>query len=318
MFLAAGALWRGRNDNMPTALRGTKLCPFLSGRCPVGTALALYALSAAILCFALFECDRADITLTASATGRMSFVVLSIVPLLLLLFVGWGTYFSLVRAKRAGGLLTANALELAQIVVLVTAVPLIFFCCALQLPIVPFMLSQGAKMSRGPLWHVTPDRRVLIVTGEFTQGIANALEQSLAANRSIGIVVFESPGGDIGEAMRIGRAIKQNGLDTGVATECISACTYSFIAGRERILLPGGRLGFHACRKLIWFIDCENQKYSSYLSASGIDGAFIRNALGVPSSNVWYPPVEELIAAHVITRTQPDGSGNLAATRLIP
>jgi hypothetical protein len=36
-------------------------------------------------------------------------------------------------------------------------------------------------MFRRPLWHVTSDRRVLIVRGEFTQGIAAAVEQSLAA-----------------------------------------------------------------------------------------------------------------------------------------
>ena len=91
-------------------------------------------------------------------------------------------------------------------------------------------------------------------------GIAEAVEQSLAATRSVRIVVFESPGGDIDEAMRIGRDIKQNGLETGVSTECSSACTYSFIAGRERILLPGGQLGFHACKKTVWYFECENQK----------------------------------------------------------
>jgi hypothetical protein len=165
-------------------------------------------------------------------------------------------------------------------------------------------------MLRGPLWHVTSDRRVLIVTGEFTKGVAEAVEQALVANRSVRIVVFESPGGDVDEAMRIG----QNGLETGVATECSSACTYSFIAGRERILLPGAQLGFHACQTVVWYSLCENQKYSNYLVASGIDESFIRRALSVDPSDIWYPRPEELLAAHVITRTRPDGSGN----RVVP
>jgi len=227
---------------------------------------------------------------------------------------GWGAYFSLVGAKRAGGVLTANLSEFGQIVVLVTAVPLIFFCSVAQLPAVPVALSQGAKMIRGPLWHVTSDRRVLIVRGEFTQGIAEAVEQSLAATRSVRIVVFESPGGDVDEAMRIGRDIQQNGLETGVATECSSACTYSFIAGRERILLPGARLGFHACQKVVWYTECENEKYSSYLAASGVDETFIRKALSVDPRDIWYPGPKELLAAHVITRTRPDGSGNRVVT----
>jgi hypothetical protein len=187
-------------------------------------------------------------------------------------------------------------------------VPLIFFCSVAQVPAVPVALSQGARMFRGPLWHVTSDRRVLHVTGEFTKGIAEAVEQSLAATRSVRIVVFDSPGGDIEEAMRIGRDIKQNGLATGVSQECSSACTYSFIAGRERILLPGGQLGFHACQKAVWYLNCETQKYYSYFAARGIDGPFIRRALSVDPRDIWYPRPEELLAAHVVTRTRVDGS----------
>jgi hypothetical protein len=294
---------------------GSKLRDFLAGRCPAGMAFALYAASVVTLCVALYECNRKDGTLTASAYGSFLFAVLSIIPFMCLLLAGWGAYFSLVRAKRAGAL-AANLLALGQIVVMVTAVPLIFFCSVAQVPAVPVALSQGARMFRGPLWHVTPDRRVLIVTGEFTKGIAEAVEQSLAATGSVRIVVLESPGGDVEEAMRIGRYIKQNGLETGVATECSSACTYSFIAGHERILLPGAQLGFHACQKVVWYSPCENQKYWSYLVASGIDESFIRTALSVEPPDIWYPRPEELLAAHVITRTRPDGSGNGPATNV--
>jgi hypothetical protein len=305
---------------VPTAVSGIvgfgeiKVRRFLNGGYPAGLAFALYAASAIILCISLYECDRRDGTLTASASGSLLFAVLSIFPSFCLLLIGWGAYFSLVRAKRVSRVSTANALELAQIVVLATAVPLVFFCFVGQIPAVPVVLSQGVKMIHGPLWRVTLDRKVLIITGEFTPGIAEAVEQSLAASRSVRIVVFESPGGDIDEAIRIGRAIKQNGLETGVATQCSSACTYSFIAGRERILLPSGRLGFHACRKVIWYLPCENEKYSGYLAASGIDETFIRKALSVKPRDIWYPKPEELLAAHVITRTRPDGSGNMVVT----
>jgi len=293
---------------------GIKLRRLLAGSYPAGIAFSLYAASFATLCVALYECDRRIETLTASAAGSLLFAVLSIIPLLCLLLAAWGAYFSLNRAKRVSSLLSANLLGLAQIGVPVTAVPLIFFCSVIQVPAVPVVLLQGAKIIRGPLWHVTSDRRVLIVTGEFSKGIAEAVEQSLAATRSVRIVVFESPGGDVEEAMRIGRDIKQNGLETGVATECSSACTYSFVAGRERILLPGGQLGFHACQKIVWYSPCENQRYSSYLAASGIDGTFIRRALSVDPRDIWYPRPEELLAAHVITRTRSDGSGNREVT----
>jgi hypothetical protein len=236
------------------------------------------------------------------------FVVLSIIPFLCLLLVGCGAYFSLVRAKRAGGVLAATLSELAQIVLLITAVPLILFCLIAQVPATAAALMQVPHMSQGPLWHVTSDQRLLHITGEFTPGIAEAVEQSLAATPSVRIVVFDSPGGDVEEAMRIGRDIKENGLTTGVSKECSSACTYSFVAGRQRILLPSGRLGFHACQKSVWYSSCENQKYSSYFVASGIDDGFIRKALSVEPPDIWYPRPEELLAAHVITRTRVDGS----------
>jgi hypothetical protein len=252
-------------------------------------AFALYAASVVTLCVALYECNRRDATLTASAAGSLLFVVLSIIPFLCLLLTGWGAYLSLVRAKRVSGVLAANVLELAQIFVLVTAVPLIFVWSVGQVPLTAVVLSQVPHLSHGPLWHVTSDRRLLHVTGEFTPGIAEAVEQSLAATPSVRIVVFDSPGGDIGEALRIGRDIKETGLTTEVSQECSSACTYSFAAGRERILLPGGRLGFHACQRVVWYSPCENQKYSSYLVASGIDESFIRRALSVEPPDIWYP-----------------------------
>lgn len=287
---------------------GIKLRRFLAGGYPAGTPFALYVASVVTLCLTLYECDRRDETLTASASGSLLFAFLSIIPFLCLLLTGWGTYFSLVRAKRASGALVANLVELGQVAVLATSVPLIVFCCVGQVPAVPVVLVQGAHMFRGPLWHVTADKTLLHVTGEFTPGIAEAVEQSLAATRSVRIVVFDSPGGDVDEAMRIGRDIKENGLTTGVSEECSSACTYSFVAGRERILLPGGRLGFHACKKVVWYFPCEHQKYSSYLAASGIDGTFIRRALGVNPPDIWYPRPAELLAAHVVTRTSVDGS----------
>jgi hypothetical protein len=52
----------------------------------------------------------------------------------------------------------------------------------------------------------------------------------------------------------------------------------------------------------------------SYWIANGIDETFIRKAFSVAPQDIWYPKPEELFAAHVITRTRPDGSGNLVVT----
>jgi hypothetical protein len=136
---------------------------------------------------------------------------------------------------------------------LITAVPLILFCLIAQVPATAAALMQVPDMSQGAQRHVSTDQRLLRVTGEFTPGIVETVEKSLAAARSVRILVFENPGRDVEEAMRVGRDIREHGLTPGVSKECFSACTYSFVAGRQRILHPSGKLGFHACQKVVWY-----------------------------------------------------------------
>ena len=154
-------------------LRWNQTSTLASGSCPAGLALTLYGASVIVLCIALYDVIEKAQRLRL-ASGSFLFVALSIASTLCLLLSDAAVH-QLVRAKRASGTLKFNLIELAQIVFLVNAVPLFLFCCIGQFPAIPAVLSQGVKMIRGPLWHVTPDRRVLIVRGEFTKGIADAV-----------------------------------------------------------------------------------------------------------------------------------------------
>ena len=68
-------------------------------------------------------------------------------------------------------------------------------------------------------------------------------------------VVLSSPGGDLNQAMLMGRAIRARGLVTMVgrpdgaggvrAASCASACVIVFAGGTERIGVSGSRLGVH-------------------------------------------------------------------------
>jgi hypothetical protein len=276
---------------------------FVSGECHAGVSFAFYAASVGALLFGLYECNRSDQAFPASAFDSCVFVVVWTIPFTCLLIAGWGAFRSLARAKRAGSRLTANLVEAGQTALVASGLPLILFCLVLQLPVSAVALSQGARMLHGPLWHVTVDRSVLRISGEFTEGISEAVEQRLSANPAIRIVVFNSPGGNIEEALRVGRAIKDRGLATGVSNQCASACTFSFAAGRERILLAPGKLGFHGCRRMVWFSDCRNGTYVAYMVANGVQRDFITRALSVSPERLWIPTPAELLAAHVITGT---------------
>jgi hypothetical protein len=280
----------------------------LSGRCHAGLAFAFYVISLLASLLALYQSNHADNIPTSSALGLFLVAVLWLIPFVSVLITGWGANRSLIRAKRERSRLYANLSEAGQIALFATGVPVILFCLGAQLPYSVAALSNEARMLHGPLWHVRLDHTVLRVSGEFTGGIADAVETDLSnTDPAVRIVVFNSPGGDIEEAIRIGNAIKRHGVATGVSAECDSACTYSFIAGRERILLPPARLGFHACHKTVWFVDCRNDRYIAYLTANGVQEQFIRRALAVNPHDIWFPTPSELLAANVITATTIEG-----------
>src|SRR5262249_15937493 len=70
------------------------------------------------------------------------------------------------------------------------------------------------------------------------------------------VVHFNSPGGDLGAGLALGRAIRRAGWGTGVATpgssalalnpgECASAGTFAFLGGVTPSLSSGSRFGVH-------------------------------------------------------------------------
>jgi hypothetical protein len=146
--------------------------------------------------------------------------------------------------------------------------------------------------------------RLLRITGDFAAGIADAATKAIEKNPSLRIVELESPGGFVEEARRIANAVREHHLATEVSRECSSACTFVFVAGRERVLLPSGRIGFHACRGSTWRDDCDMSDELRFFKNAGVDEKFIKKGQRVPSDDMWYPTVEELFAAHVITGTQ--------------
>jgi hypothetical protein len=63
-----------------------------------------------------------------------------------------------------------------------------------------------------------------------------------------GIVVLNSPGGNVIAAIEIGKIIRLKGFNTVVLNDdlCASACALTWLAGNERFLDSGASVGFHA------------------------------------------------------------------------
>ncbi len=70
----------------------------------------------------------------------------------------------------------------------------------------------------------------------------------LAAAHPDALVVLTGPGGRVDPALAIGREIRARGMRTLVpaGATCASACSLIWLAGTQRLLGEGARIGFHA------------------------------------------------------------------------
>jgi hypothetical protein len=168
-------------------------------------------------------------------------------------------------------------------------------------------LSHGLRLLRAPDWRIRTNGSALYVSGPIAAGLGDAVEKAITSTKGLRIVVLDSWGGDTHEAMRIATAIEGNHLSTGVDHRCASACTFIFAAGRERILLPPGKLGFHGCHDVLWYFPCKSGSEEDYLVARGVDRGFAHKALEFDPSSVWFPTVAELLEARVVTGTTIEG-----------
>jgi hypothetical protein len=73
---------------------------------------------------------------------------------------------------------------------------------------------------------------------------------------------------------------------------------------------PGAELGFHRCRSRLWYHallydDEHNAELARYLLSKGVSQPFRDKVISFSSDDMWYPSVDQLLAAGVMTATVP-------------
>jgi uncharacterized membrane protein YhaH (DUF805 family) len=161
-----------------------------------------------------------------------------------------------------------------------------------------------------------PDGSSLQIDGGVKYGLAEAVAAELRAHPGIRTVVLESPGGRLGASEQVAQLIGAQGLDTYVSTHCESACTRIFVAGQDRVLREGGKLGFHSGRTDLQLppavVAAMNETFAAHYVSAGVSADFMQRAEAVSPASIWYPTDAELLAAHVVTRIE-NGSAAAAA-----
>jgi hypothetical protein len=151
-------------------------------------------------------------------------------------------------------------------------------------------------------WEIVYDAptRTIRLEGEFQAGIARDFNRVLDAAPEAERVELHSPGGWVGEAVRIAEQIERRELNTHVTSQCSSACTLAFAGGVRRTLASGAALGFHAGSAATGIGD-GNREFNAYMLYRGIDPQFLLVSNAVPPKDIWVPDLDTLRTAGVVT-----------------
>jgi len=151
---------------------------------------------------------------------------------------------------------------------------------------------------------VLPSGREVEITGGLPAGCAQDFRSFMSGVPDVQILHVNNTGGRIHEALDIARIVAERKMTTYVSVSCESAATLIFLAGHERYVANGAKVGFHASS----FLGVSGAKFPflngetrSAMAAAGVDERFINRALAEPSSTMWFPSIDEMIKAGVVT-----------------
>lgn len=146
------------------------------------------------------------------------------------------------------------------------------------------LVSENARPIGGNLFIETSSSgdQFLVLDGEITERTSYAFQSVVEQAEVEGLVIAQSPGGDLLASHQIGRAIKERGINTIVLVNCISACVDIFIAGKVREMTDIAELGLHSAtdRDFAYEID---RRYWGELGFGRIN----EMAYQVPNDKIW-------------------------------
>lgn len=154
-------------------------------------------------------------------------------------------------------------------------------------------------------FKVLANGQMLEFSGGITFGVAGELNGFLQAMGNVRSVKLNSQGGRILEAQRMSDLIRARGLTTFVEKDCMSACTIVFLGGKERVVMPAARIGFHqpafrgmtaSSRRAA--ISTEMARLQNF----GLSRQFAERANTATPSGMWFPDKDELVREKVVTR----------------
>ncbi len=165
-------------------------------------------------------------------------------------------------------------------------------------PVNGLLVSPTAEPVGGNLFVETlgDGGQVLVLDGEITPETAFYFQTILDQADASGLLIAQSPGGNLLAAHQIGRAIAKNRMNTAVLVSCRSACVDIFIAGRERSIAEDAELGLHAASDPDFGFSIDQPYWRSF----GF-GAVNEAAYKVPFGDIWIIEADRAKALRLAT-----------------
>lgn len=177
------------------------------------------------------------------------------------------------------------------------------------IPLLAAFASKVGAMDFHP--HLTEGGvSVVIASGDIVDGDTDKLERLLDQGKvESRIIMLDSPGGDLLEAMSLGRSLRYFGFTTFLhqEAECLSACAYAFLGGEYRVALPGAAIGVHQFSGGL--DDMKDQSYTQsisgfvigYLNDMGINPKVAEKAMMTPPDRMHVFSEEEVAKFGILT-----------------
>ena len=146
------------------------------------------------------------------------------------------------------------------------------------------LVSPEAEAVGGNLFVETLDDggQVLVLDGEITPETSFVFQSLVEQAEVEGLVIAQSPGGNLLAAHQIGRTIKRERRNTLVLVSCISACVDIFVAGTKREMTAMAELGLHSAtnRSVSYELDRRYWREMGFPTVN-------EKAYKVPNNRLW-------------------------------
>ncbi|ASJ72689.1 hypothetical protein [Granulosicoccus antarcticus] len=153
---------------------------------------------------------------------------------------------------------------------------------------------------------VAPSGQSMSIEGSIELGISKAVRALLAEHPQLRQVRLNSRGGNVYEGRALAKIFMEHQLNTRVEGVCASACTTAYVGGIHRSAAAEATLGFHQYRLDASYtvigveVQKEQERDAELFRQAGVSVDFVQTLFESLPENMWWPTLEELLAARLI------------------